>query len=529
MSGPFPREGRTPAALGIDIGSSNVKVALVGRDAGGSVRELMVRSLPTPSDAAGLLSAVGSLIRNILALTRMRPEAVGISSMAETGVPLDADDRALTPLIRWNGVRDRLEAESIAERYGASAMFAATGVPLGPKAPLTMWARLRRTDPDLWSRMARWSGVADLVALDLTGALTTDHTLAGRTMAYRLPAAGEPLPTEFDQELLAIAGLRAEQLPRIVLPGEQAGVVTAAAAARTGLMAGIPVILAGHDHAVGAWAAGVRRPGDVADSIGTSEALLHILVGAADRAAVASAGMSLTRTVTGSLECLVAGSANGGALIAWWFERLAVADPAAVLEQAGDRRPSRLVILPYLSGRQAPAPDPDAGLQIFDDAGDRVEPGSLDPVESTRGLLEGLSLHLRWMDSEQRRLAGESDLGGSIVVLGGHSIPGWLRVKAAVMPSGLRAVTAAEPVAVGAALLAAVRLGMMPEGAALPSAAVPAGPDHGELYDDGYARFVVAAAAAAVAIATTTDARTSAPNHAPNPAPNHARNPRGDT
>ncbi len=519
MSGPFPRERRTPAALGIDIGSSNVKVALVAMDADGSVRELMVRSLPTPSDAAELLSAVGSLIRNILALTRIRPEAVGISSMAETGVPLDSDDRALTPLIRWNSARDRLDAESIAERYGASALFAATGVPVGPKAPLMMWSRLRRTDPDLWSRMARWSGAADLVALDLTGALTTDHTLAGRTMAYRLPAAGDPLPTEFDQELLAIAGLRGEQLPRIVLPGEQAGVVTAAAATRTGLTPGIPVILAGHDHAVGGWAAGARRPSGVADSIGTSEALLHILAGGADRAAVASAGMSLTRTVTGSLECLVAGSANGGALIAWWFERLAVADPAAVLEQAGDRRPSRLLILPYLSGRQTPAPDPDAGLRIFDDAGNRVEPGSLDPVESTRGLLEGLSLHLRWMDSEQRRLAGESARGGPVVVLGGHSIPGWLRVKAAVMPSGLRAVTAAEPVAVGAALLAAVRLGMIPEGATLPSGAVSAEPDHGKSYDDSYTRFVAAA------VATPADARTSAPNHAPN----HARNPRGDT
>src|SRR5690606_1382578 len=111
-------------------------------------------------------------------------------------------------------------------------------------------AGLRRSEPELFEAMSRWAGVSDLVALSLTGErgltgeLVTDHTLAARTMAYRLPGLGEPLPAAFDPELLALAGMRPEQLPRIAEPGEPAGRVSSAASTRTGLPAGIPVIVA---------------------------------------------------------------------------------------------------------------------------------------------------------------------------------------------------------------------------------------------------------------------------------------------
>lgn len=495
---PHRDEATTTCVLGIDLGSTNIKVALVAVDGERQARELLVRSLPTPDDAVELVLAAETLIRHVLGLTRIAPAAVGVASMAETGVALDAQRRPLTPLIRWNTMRDRLDADDLAEQFGAASLFAATGVPIGPKAPLMMWSRLRRTKPELWRRMAWWSGVADLVVLSLTGNLVTDHTLAGRTMAYRLPPAGAPLPAGFDPELLAAVGLQAQQLPQVALPGERAGVVTGEAAGRTGLTPGIPVIVAGHDHAVGSWAAGMRQPAQSADSVGTTEAMLHIVGGAAvDRAAVAASGMSLGRTVTGQQECLIAGSATGGALIAWWFSRLAVSDPAAVLEAAGDRvgHPTGLLVLPYLFGRQSPRPDPDARLRILDRDGRQIEPDSRDPVELTCALLEGLAMQLRWMDSEQRALAAGSVPERPITTLGGHSIPGWLRMKAAVMPSRLRAATASEPVASGAALLAAVRAGIVPESVALPSRPVHAEPDHARLYDAGYARFIAAASA----------------------------------
>src|SRR5690606_16735969 len=154
-------------------------------------------------------------------------------------------------------------------------LFAATGVRPSGKVPLATWAYLRDEEPDRWVAMRRWAGAADLVVLALTGRLVTDHTLAGRTMAYRLPEPGADLPAGFDPDLLAAVGLRPEQLPEVAGPAT-AG-VSVGADRPWGLHPGTPVVVAGHDHQVGAWAAGVREPGEVADSVGTAESVIRVV------------------------------------------------------------------------------------------------------------------------------------------------------------------------------------------------------------------------------------------------------------
>ncbi|BDZ45693.1 FGGY family carbohydrate kinase [Naasia aerilata] len=242
-------------AVGIDIGSTNVKVAVIGIGTG--VTELAVCTAPTPRDADELVRVVFDLLRSVLATAPGPPETVGIASMAESGVPLGRDDRPLRPILRWDGNDDTSDLDALIGRLGAAEVFAATGVPALPKAPLAQWARLRRLDPVGWQQMRRWAGVADLLALALTGELATDQTLAARTMAYRTAVA----PDRFDETLLAAVGLRSDQLPEVRAAGLPAGSVTSDAASLTGLPAGIPVHVAGHDHAVGAWAAGARGPG----------------------------------------------------------------------------------------------------------------------------------------------------------------------------------------------------------------------------------------------------------------------------
>ena len=178
---------RAPIALGIDIGTTNTKVVAVA-----GTRVIASGSRPTPTDADGLASVVGGLVGVVAAACPRRPKAVGIASMAETGVPLDAHDRPLTPLLRWqDAAGSTAAAEALATRLGREALFAATGVRVAAKVPLAMWAALASEDRRAFRRMARWAGVADYVHLTLTGRLRTDHTLAGRTMAYRLPGPGE--------------------------------------------------------------------------------------------------------------------------------------------------------------------------------------------------------------------------------------------------------------------------------------------------------------------------------------------------
>ncbi|GIG21230.1 hypothetical protein Cch01nite_19540 [Cellulomonas chitinilytica] len=471
-------------ALGIDVGTTNVKVALVDV-ADGHVLGLAAAPTPSPADLPAVLAG---LVTRALG-HGPAPEAVGIASMAETGVPLDPDGEPRGNWLRWDGHRAGAEAAALADRLGRADLFAATGVRASAKVPLATWAWLATHRPDDL-RGGRWAGVADLVGLALTGRLATDHTLAGRTMAYRLGSPGE-LPTAFDADLLAEVGLRPEQVPDVLAPGELLGGVRPGPFTDAGLRAGTSVTIAGHDHAVGTWAAGVRAAGQVADSVGTAEAVCTLLADDPSPGPVADAGMSLVRTVGGRLPALLAGSSSAGATIAWWLRaQVPDEDPARLMADVlalGDD-PGPVVVLPYLAGRQTPHPDPDARVRV-------VGVGSA--TARTHGLLLGLALQARWMLDTQLALAGGLT-PEDVAVLGGPMAvnPAWLGLKARVSPAPVRRVDAAEPVAAGAALLAAERAGVL-DG---PAPVLPSTPATPPRRDDpamaaAYTRFVAAARA----------------------------------
>lgn len=434
---------------GLDLGTSYVKAVCVDLDPTSDrparVREL--RRAPTPTDAHELVAAALRLLHQVTVGGGV--SAIGIASMAESGVPLDARGAPLTPVLTWDAARP---SSSLLADLDPVDVFARTGVRLGPKVPLATWAWLATEHPDVVRRMSGWAGVADLVAHVLTGRLATDHTLAGRTGAHLLGDG------TWADDLLAVVGLSPEVLPEVVVDSP------------VGTADGVPVCVAGHDHQVGAYAAGARSPGDTANSLGTTEVVLRVLDGQPDPAAVLSAGMSLVRTVGGARRALLAGNASAGAAYAAWAER-------QDLDPDGPERlppgPVGVLVLPYLRGRQCPDPDPTARLRVVGDL------EGLDADARTRAMLEGLCLQTRWMDEVERSFdPGATD--GRFVVLGGPGARNhaWTRVKAEVLarPSSrpLQLLDQDEPVAVGAALVAAERAGLVDPGdVVLPARPVP--------------------------------------------------------
>jgi xylulokinase len=423
--------------LGIDVGSTTTKASLVSVT--GRVRELHIARTPTPGDVDGLLIAVARVVRECAERADDPIAAVGIASMAETGAPLGADGAALSPLIRWNGAADRGPLDDVLRRH--PDLPRRTGIPATTKPALITLTSLRAQQPELFGRMASWAGVADLVAAKLTGARAMDHTLARRTMM--LDASGQ-----WDPELLAELGLDAVALPRVLAPGEPVG-PTGPGAARFALGSGIPVYIAGHDHIVGAWAAGVRTSGEVADSLGTAEAVVRV-ADSADAAAATANGFSVGLTVDGSQTTILGGSPACGSLLAEWSHDASARHPLDVLSAADPARwpTSRATILPYPRGRQCPQPDPAARL---------IVPDGLSDPELSRALLQALLFHSLWMRDTIARHAGAAEQ--HVVLLGSlaHRIPAWAPLTAALAGVPVSRCTAGEPVASGAALLAGAR------------------------------------------------------------------------
>lgn len=424
----------TGLLAGVDVGTTNLKVGFHAADG----TPVVERRRPTPRDAGDLVAAVLDDLRYCLERTGEHPIAVGVTGVAEGGAPLGADLDPLRPLLWWHDAHASAEARWLADRVGRATLFATTGVDVSPKTPLATWLWLRRHEPEVLDRMRTWVGAPELVATALAGTPLSHRTFAGRSGAF------DQFAEHYDENLLALAGVRASQLPEAAVGAVAAGP----------LLPGTPVVVAGHDHLVAAHAAGAREAGDVANSVGTAEAVVTVSERAAPDAA-AGTGMSWNRTADGARWAMVSAFPHSGRLLDWLRSLSSPAGDDDGLERLAatvEARPTGIVVLPYLGGIAAPAPDPDRKLSVHD-----LAPGHALHDVIVAGL-EGACYHARWMAECQ---AEHSDTKlGEVTVLGGASRGrALLDIKAHVMPGPVRSTSTADAACAGAALLAGEALG----------------------------------------------------------------------
>jgi xylulokinase len=461
--------------IGVDIGSTSVKATLV-TSGKGIVHIARRPTITHPVRGGGayhlpseLLGAVKAAIAECAAVAgkskAARPAAIGIASMSEAGVPVDRRGQPVGEILAWHDPRPRRQAAFLERQVGAARLFARTGLRADPKytLPKLLWLREQRAAD--FSRLQRWAGVAEVAALDLTGQLGTNASLASRTMAF------DVTKRVWDAELLAFASLKPDEMPLVQPLGEAVGTLTPAAATRLGLLAGTPVAIAGHDHLATAIGAGVANPCEALDSMGSAEATLVVTGAPVLDDQVRRGGFSAGCHAIDGLWYVVGGLQSSGALVEWFVRAFldgpgretATSKPAVaanegyarfveLLAKAGSG-PVEPVVQPYLRGRTAPHPDSEATLEF---SGLREEHGL--PVMAA-AIIDGAAFHVRWMLDELARVSGIS-LERVRLAGGGARNKRWLTAKAALGPGRLEAVRAEECGALGAALVAGIAGGV---------------------------------------------------------------------
>src|SRR5512133_1153369 len=295
----------TELLLGIDVGTSACKAAVV--DARGV--ELAHGQAPTPwepvptgaeLDAETLLGAVVDAARDAL---ERAPEGdvagIGVTSVAETGMLLDADGAVLRRPVAWHDSRGAAEARALARDL--PDFTHRTGL---PASALCSLAKLRHLGTE---GAARWLNVGEWLVHRLGGRQVSELSLSSRTGLLDL----EPVAPY--AEALAWAGLPDATLAELVLAGTEAGRSDGAALPGTD---GAVLTVAGHDHLVAGVGVGVIAPGDVLDSCGTAEALVRVAPpqDAAARRRSAQAGVTVGWHVAEGRQALLAGVWSGLAL-----------------------------------------------------------------------------------------------------------------------------------------------------------------------------------------------------------------------
>ena len=463
---PAQKSAATRTLIGVDVGSTHIKAALVAPGSGPGTGVLHVARRATDTHVvrgggayhrpAELLAAVSSAIAECVAAAgaRKKPAAIGIASMSESGVPIDRRNLPVGHILAWYDPRPERQAAWLERQIGASELFARTGLRPEPKytLPKLLWLREQRAAD--FTRLRRWAGVAELVALDLTGQLATNASLACRTLAFDVTKRA------WDPELLGLASLVPDEMPVVLPLGQAAGGLTAAAAARLGLPSGTPVAIAGQDHLAGALGAGVIKPGDALDSMGSAEATLLVTKRPQLTEDVRRAGFSTGCHAVDGLAYVVGGLQSSGALVEWFLDTFMPPTTGEVdryarflelLEKAGPG-PVEPIVRPYLRGRTAPHRDPSATLEF---EGIRETNGLADLAAA---VIDGAAYHVRWMLDELARIT-VTPLDRVKLTGGGARNRRWMVAKAALGPGRLEVVRTEEAAALGAALVAGIACG----------------------------------------------------------------------
>jgi xylulokinase len=459
-----PSQGSGPALVGLDLGTTNTKAAVLDPTSG---KVVAVTSRPTPYvdvapdvreiDPSQWWEVTADCLRTVIVDAQRPIVAVGIASMAEAGVPLDAVGCPLYNIIPWYDPRTEPQLQQVLARIGPKRLFEITGQATRNVYTLFKILWLREHAPHVIANLWRWLSVADYIAWQLTGVTATDYTLASRTMLL------DQRTRTWSNELLAVAGVRADQLPSLALSGDIVGRVTRKAAIETGLPAGAGVAICGHDHLCGALAVGAVHPGQVADSIGTAESMVIPVGHYVDDDRLRVSRTCCYAHVAGSY-VIQAGMAMSGGGLDWLAHRLFAERPEpveAALAEA-QRVPlgaETLFYFPYLGGNGAPLGDENVtacfvGLRPVHDRAHLV-----------RALLEGIAYAMRDALDVVSKVIGPP-VPPILAFGGGSRSPFWLQIRANVLGLPVLGVEVPEAVALGAALLAGVGAGRFPNAAA---------------------------------------------------------------
>lgn len=262
--------------LGLDIGSSSVKAALLDIETGKpaaiafSPSSEMPISSPHPGYAEQypemwwheMINALALLKRQV-AWKKDEVEAIGISYQMHGLVCVDKDLKPIRPSIIWCDSRAVATGNEAFQSLGSDFCLSHY---LNSPGNFT-FSKLKwvsDNEPELFERIYKVMLPGDYIAMRLTGDITT--TISGLSEGIGWDFSNASLATD----LLDHFGIPASMLADIVPSFGLQGSIHAEAAALLGVAEGTPVTYRAGDQPNNAFALNVLEPGEVAATAGTS-------------------------------------------------------------------------------------------------------------------------------------------------------------------------------------------------------------------------------------------------------------------
>ena len=409
--------------LGIDVGTSSVKVVLIDADQRivASRSEPLTVERPHPGwseqDPESWVKATSSVID---AICRDNPEplkrvkGIGLSGHMHGATLIDKAGRPLRPCILWNDGRSAKEA---AELDADPRFRQITGNIVFPgfTAPKLVW--VHRREPEIFGKIARVLLPKDYVRLWLTGDYASDMSDSAGTSWL------DVAKRDWSEPLLAATHLERDQMPALFEGTQPTGKLRSVLATRWG-MTPAPVVAGGAgDNAASACGVGTVAPGAAFVSLGTSGVLF--VSNEKFRPNAASAVHAFCHALPNTWHQM--GVILSAAASLEWLAQV-TGSTAAELDREVTAKPAGeepLFFLPYLSGERTPHND--AGARgSFVGLSHQTDRASL-----ARAVMEGVAF--AFADCLEALKAAGTSVERATAVGGGSRSRVWLRMIANVL------------------------------------------------------------------------------------------------
>jgi len=168
-------------------------------------------------------------------------KAIIVTTWGADGAPVKRDGSLTYPPISWQCPRTLEIATEITKRVTAWEIFRITGYQTLSFNTLLKMAWLRQHVPKALDEAYTWLMMPGLLVHRLTEKFHIDPTSGSTMMAMDLAKR------DWSELLLELAGLDPGFLPEWYEPGQIVGYLTQKAGRMCGLLAGVPVVVGGHD------------------------------------------------------------------------------------------------------------------------------------------------------------------------------------------------------------------------------------------------------------------------------------------
>jgi xylulokinase len=452
--------------MGVDIGTQGTKGVLVdvrGRTlATAFVKSRLSRPAPgiVEEDPEFQFRSACRCIRACVDEARIDAAhlaAIGIDGQMAGIIGVGDDGRHVTPYDSWLDTRCAPDIARMKNEAGEEIIRKAGGPPSFNHGPKILW--WKREHPEVYRRTAAFVQPGGYAAMRLCGLPAAEAFID--TTYLHFSGFADNVRGAWDADLCRTFGVAAEKLPRIVEPQTIVGELSARAAARCGLKAGVPVVAGCGDTAASFLACGATREGVCVDVAGTAS--VFAATTRQFRADIEQGMLGWGRSATPGLWHPYA-YINGGGMNIEWFARQAGAagkPPRKGTIDALNRLASKVVpaaedpmFLPHLGGRVMPSQPCLRGCWA-----------GLTWSHSTahlyRAVLEGVALEYCLYRDRLRALNPELDIEEVRVTGGGQQSALWNQMKADALQTKVVRVSRGEGAPLGAALLAGYGAGLI--------------------------------------------------------------------